>query len=121
MGQDQEHVITLVHGTFAKRAPWTRPGSHLRNKLEHELGPAVTFLPFDWPGGNSIKARLTAAKQWASHLELAEREHPLARHSVIARNHGGNIVLRALTVKPRNGTPAAICLSTPFIHPYWRR
>jgi hypothetical protein len=44
-------VVTLVHGTFAKGAPWTKDGSVLRQEIAAELGREekdVIFDVFEW-------------------------------------------------------------------------
>ena len=40
-------VVTLVHGTFAKGAPWTKDGSILRQQIAAELGSLEHDVIFD--------------------------------------------------------------------------
>ena len=50
-------VVTLVHGTFATAAPWTKPDSALCRRLKNEFGDKILIEPFSWsPADNSIEA-----------------------------------------------------------------
>ena len=70
-----DRIITLVHGTFAQHAPWTREGP-LHEKLSNpESLPGKTlFQRFCWGGGNSHSVRLSAGAALAKQInELAEK------------------------------------------------
>ena len=112
------HVVTLIHGTGARNAPWTSEGSNLRTRLEERLRPEpVIFNCFCWSGRNSVRARETAAADLRASLCKLIEEYPDARHSIIAHSHGGNIALRALDGKfeLRKRVPLVVTLATPFI------
>jgi len=47
-------VITMVHGTFASKAPWIQRNSLFSQLLLARLSPAVVD-PFVWSGGNSVR------------------------------------------------------------------
>jgi hypothetical protein len=107
------HVITLVHGTFARNAAWCKLDSPLCQALSKALGPDVVFSPFAWSGRNSFQDRQIATEKLASHLANLRTSYPQYKHSAIAHSHGGNILVNALAGLPE-GLDSAICLSTPF-------
>jgi hypothetical protein len=117
MTGERASVITLVHGTFARDAPWTRSDSALSTSLR-QAGCHVT--QFAWSGRNSHRARSDAAKGLVAHLRQQLTEHPRARHWVIAHSHGGNVALHAAEqVRAERGRAAAVttlALATPFLH-----
>lgn len=84
-------VVTLVHGTFARSAPWTQDESTLRKELVRHLGP-VTFRPFEWTGANSHNARIAAGALLGKHILSVKTEYPEARQILIAHSHGGNVI-----------------------------
>jgi hypothetical protein len=109
-------LITLVHGTFATGAAWTKDGSILRQQLEQRLGTGLRFSRFDWSGVNSHKARQIAADELASHLMQLEREYPDFQQFLICHSHGGNVALRALPHFDASRTiRGVVTLGTPFI------
>ncbi len=114
-------VITTVHGTFARQAPWARPDSPLSQYLTAHLGGAVRIAPFEWSGRNSFKARDDAAKRLRDHLEAICSSEPDSRQFVVAHSHGGNVALLAAATgrlpKPLEGI---VCLSTPFLQSWPR-
>jgi hypothetical protein len=44
---------------------------------------------------------------------VSPNEPPNSKHSAVARSHGGNILVKALSANP-DTLDAAVCLSTPF-------
>ena len=109
------HVITLVHGTWARNAPWTRPDSPLCKTLHDHLNrPHV--CAFAWSGRNTHKARLSAAVALTTHLRSLQERFPRARHHLVGHSHGGNVCLYALRDDAlRKSMSGIICLSTPFL------
>ena len=112
----QSYHVTLVHGTFARGAPWTRSGSRLASALHAGLDGPVEVDHCDWSGGNSASAREDGARRLAAHLREAALRHPDAKRFVVAHSHGGNVALYAM----RDGevarlTQGVVCLSTPFL------
>lgn len=109
------YLITLVHGTFAKGAAWTLPGSQLASALVQGLGDAAVLQRFDWSGRNTHRARLRAGHELAAFLDATAAEHPGAKSVVITHSHGGNVALYAA----RHARPASISdivfMATPFI------
>jgi hypothetical protein len=109
-------VITLVHGTWARRSKWTLDESSLCQELRRELGD-VEFRRVPWSGRNHSFARTQAARKLRDSLVDAFDKWPTARHAVIAHSHGGNAamyVLREPALQRR--VSAVITLATPFLH-----
>ncbi len=111
-------VITLVHGTWAPDALWTRPTSKLRKTLLKSI-PRVEFKLARWSGVNSPAGRRKGGDKVRSRLlQLITKDYPKADHYVIAHSHGGNVVryaLKGITPETKQRISAVICLSTPFI------
>ena len=108
--------ITLVHGTFAPNAPWTKHGSALRTRLQKELGEKVVFHDdFQWSGWPSHLARHRAGRRFRDYLlNLTEREP--GRHFVIGHSHGGMVALYALRdAVLGQKIEGLVTLSTPFL------
>jgi hypothetical protein len=110
-------VITLVHGTWARRAPWTSAGSPLRQALSQAALGRVAFDRFAWSGSNSLAARRRAVQALVERLRASIARWPQARHYIVGHSHGGNIAFQALANPVLNERVAGlICLSTPFLH-----
>jgi hypothetical protein len=111
------NVITFIHGTFAKDAPWTQPDSPFTKKLVENLKEQVTFESFTWSGKNSHTARMKAAESLAARLKEQIEKSPHARKIIIAHSHGGNIALYALKIlKEQASNFQLITLATPFLN-----
>jgi hypothetical protein len=106
-------VITLLHGTFARGAPWTQLGSPLCQELQVQFGCNALLDRFDWSGDNSIHARLKAGGELAAHLDKLKTRFPLAKQYIVAHSHGGNVALYAARSTHVDGIA---CLATPFLH-----
>jgi pimeloyl-ACP methyl ester carboxylesterase len=116
MGVGVTTVVTLVHGTFAKGAAWTKPGSSLRRRLEQGRG-TVEVVVFEWSGQNSHSERVKASSWLARSLNENVQKYPDAKHYIIAHSHGGNVALRALSdlgFRPQV-ISGLICLGTPYL------
>jgi hypothetical protein len=110
-----QHVITLIHGTWAANARWLSDNSSLCRAIREDLTGEVVFTPFRWSGKNSFKARLDAAADLSEHLIEQRRKYPSANQFVIAHSHGGNVLLRVLEDDECPALRAAVFLSTPFL------
>jgi hypothetical protein len=109
-------VITLVHGTWAQDAEWTKEGSPLRTAIQSRFRDRVEFRTFYWSGGNSFAARLVAASTLRAFIRDGIDRFPNARHSVVAHSHGGNVVLLAVEDEMiRSKLSSLVTLATPFI------
>lgn len=114
-GVEPDTIVTLVHGTFARKAEWCQPNSPLRKELETAFGPACTSV-FEWSGSNSHFARLVAATKLEQHLRDSLAQHPSANHFIVAHSHGGNVSAYALRDEElQKKIRGLICIATPFI------
>ena len=107
--------ITLVHGTFARGAPWTQDDSRLSTALRGGLDGTVEIERCEWSGWNTAGARADGAKNLVRHLRAQGGKAVQERRFVVAHSHAGNIALYAL----RDAAAAAlvdgvVCMSTPF-------
>ncbi|WP_263843382.1 esterase/lipase family protein [Roseobacter sinensis] len=108
--------VFLLHGTFARGAAWTQPGSPLRDAVMRGIGGPVAFHTILWSGRNSVAARRAASDDLHRRVTRSLKRHPDRRHLVIAHSHGGNIAMQALSRDFELGARCQlICLSTPFL------
>lgn len=118
-----EHCITLVHGTFAPNAAWTKPTHWLARTVElnlHQVGRtgpgSVAWCPFKWSGANLHSARTQGGIALEQQLRQQVTAYPDARHLVIAHSHGGNVALMALRdTELQRRIAAVVTLNTPFL------
>jgi len=111
-----KRVVTLIHGTYAKRADWVKDSSPLVRALKKNLEGEVFVKSFGWSGRNLHCSRRSAAKQLREHILTIAKDYPTAEQFIIAHSHGGNVALYALTDPVvRDRVACTICLSTPFI------
>src|SRR5262245_63705345 len=80
--READIVVTLVHGTWARRATWTLPSSALCQTLLVALGGngTVAIQRFVWSGRNSISARHRAVEALVNHIQSSIVQYPSARH-----------------------------------------
>jgi hypothetical protein len=110
-------VVTLVHGTWARRAAWTEADSVLCRAIRQRVPGPVEFRIFSWSGTNSLVARAQAANDLREFLRASHEAWPDARHFIVAHSHAGNIAFYALRdTAVAYRTCGLVCLSTPFIH-----
>jgi len=113
-------VVTLVHGTFARGATWTKDGSALRREISDALGDhghTARFDVFEWSGRNTHKARVKAGYELASHIRRLRKRYPVCRHFIVAHSHGGNVALLAHKHLPEGFHALGVAtLGTPFVH-----
>lgn len=114
MISEMRTVVTLVHGTFARDAAWTRPNSKFSSRLRNNLPEPCIVERFKWSGRNRFSDRSAAAGLLASHLSELIEKYPAAQHIVVAHSHGGNILLNIPEYISRK-ISGRIFLSTPFI------
>jgi hypothetical protein len=109
-------VVTLIHGTWAKHAAWTKIPSPLTEALANNLGRGLRLESFQWSGRNLHYARSQAATALKQHIRKCSERYPEANHFIIAHSHGGNVALYALRDQQvRTQVRGTVCLSTPFI------
>jgi hypothetical protein len=106
--------VTLVHGTYARRARWVRSTSPMTTGL---AAAGMTSEAFIWSGRNSHRARIGAAEDLAEHLRRQQQERPGTRQAVVAHSHGGNVALHAVRrlMSVRDGSIPVVALATPFL------
>jgi hypothetical protein len=113
---DPRYVITLVHGTWARKATWIKPNSMLVKTLRQRLGQDIKIFRLMWSGHNSPNARSVASERLKQKLALRLKDHPTARHYIICHSHGGNIALGAVAGNElENKIDGIVCLATPFL------
>lgn len=114
-GSPARFVITLVHGTFARGAPWTQEGSALWRALKERFGAAARIQRFDWSARNTHSARLRAGRELAKFLDRSAADNPGARNVVITHSHGGNVAIYACRHAAPQSINDIVFLATPFI------
>lgn len=114
----QKYVFTLIHGTFARSASWTYPGSFFCSQINKKIsGPDTTvhFFRHGWCGGNTQIARRESAENLAKHIKNVNKLYPDARHILVGHSHGGNVALYACAdSEVERCISGIICLATPF-------
>jgi hypothetical protein len=116
MAEEISHVITMVHGTFAKNAQWTTDHSPLCNALRQQLGSRLLIRPFPWSGANRNLDRIEASKKLAKMLHEDIARYPKALQFVVGHSHGGNVALYALRdTSLQDKLHGIICINTPFL------
>lgn len=115
MVDDQGAIdLVLIHGTHAKNAPWTDPGSDLASFLCDGL-PVHSIHRFSWSGTNSFRARRQATHDLVASLDEDRSGASTRPLVVIAHSHGGNVCRDALVYDTvRRRVAGFVCLSTPF-------
>lgn len=100
--------VTLVHGTWAREAEWTKPDAPLSMTLRKSFGDiAIETMP--WSGRNRFAARDLARCDLAARIDAARD----FEHFIIAHSHGGNIA-RDAVIGREESVAGLICLNTPF-------
>lgn len=108
-------VITLIHGTFARGAPWTQPGSRLSQAVCDHFGGRVQLRRFDWSGKNSFRARARAAEELAADARSVAATYIGVPHYCIAHSHGGNVAIEAAIECRNKEIDGLVCLATPVL------
>lgn len=113
--ENPKTVVTLVHGTWARSAEWTLPGSDLCRAIDHSFPLGLLFVRFIWSGRNSISARSSASVALESKLEELVARYPNAEHFLIGHSHGGSVLLGSLKPNLAAKISGIICLATPIL------
>ena len=113
---EYQHVVVLVHGTFARGASWTHPDSPLATAVAKALGGNVLSTSFEWSGQNSHTERLSAGTELTERLRSLSQSYPKASLQIVAHSHGGNVAAYALRWPGAQETvKSVVCLGTPFV------
>jgi hypothetical protein len=111
-------IITLIHGTFDRNAPWTQDGSLICKSLKQEVGDNLYLHRFNWSGSNRQEEREVAVYQLIDHLKYIHQYFPSRPHFLVGHSHGGNLISWALRLAPlavSQTVTAAATVSTPFL------
>jgi pimeloyl-ACP methyl ester carboxylesterase len=113
-------TFILVHGTWAKHAPWTLPGSLLRKHIEAlatEAGQLAHFEPLPWGGHNFGRSRLAAAHAIAEKVRSLTSAGNDEKLFLIGHSHGGSAIAYFLKHYPAlvESITGVAFLSTPFV------
>ncbi len=114
-------VVTLIHGTFARKASWTLPGSRLCTALERHFAGKVQLTRFEWSGRNSFGARERAVGKLTEQLAAARERWPGVPHYLVGHSHGGSVALGGAMGSARSCVDGVVCLATPVITTRRRR
>ncbi|MDR5756474.1 alpha/beta hydrolase [Caballeronia sp. LZ035] len=106
-------IALIVHGTWAAKEVWWRPGGRFWNYVKEHWahlydGPS----PFIWSGDNAHRARVTAAHdltEWVARSTSSSVD-------IIAHSHGGNVCLAAARAGLKINR--LILLGTPICREY---
>lgn len=104
-------LFVLVHGTWARNAPWATAGASLPSKLRDEW-PHPGIFAFKWRGLNRLTERLRASEELQEAIRRLKEQFTGRQIIVIGHSHGGNIVAWATT---QIEIDAAVYLNTPFL------
>lgn len=112
------YLITLIHGTFARDAAWTRDVSKsgFQKKLAERLGGDVEFERLEWSGKNCQADRINGGQVLAETLSRQGLLKKERKHFIICHSHGGNVALYAAADKKlEENISGIICMNTPFM------
>jgi len=119
----------LVHGTFARDAPWTKSDSPLCQRLVEAAsrhGEPIAFAAIPWSGKNLGRDRLDTAASIAGEIKARLEDRPGDPVFLIGHSHGGSAIAYLLKNFPDVRERVAGCafLSTPFVaqrlKPLWQ-
>lgn len=115
--QTPDIVVTLVHGTWARRNKWIHSDSAFSQVLRSQLSPTVAITnEFRWSGRNSVSARHRAGEELRVHMKRLIFKWPNSSHFIVGHSHGGTVAFKALDDKNLNSRiDGVVTLSTPFI------
>nr|WP_166178762.1 alpha/beta hydrolase [Altererythrobacter segetis] len=118
---DPAAVVTLIHGTFARKAPWTLPGSRLCQALGAHFADRVQLRRFEWSGRNSFRARRKAVADLIHDLAAARARWPGVPHYLVGHSHGGTVAIGGVLGSPEGAVDGVVCLATPVLTTRRRR
>ena len=90
----QKYLYIIIHGTFASKALWYKPGGDFYETLKKNIPYHSTLVPFVWSGENNHAARVQAAHR----LIHLIKQHPNHDYHLIGHSHGGTIACLASTI-----------------------
>lgn len=97
--------IILLHGTFAAKEGWYKPGGDFYQALSDAF-TGYTIKSYTWSGGPSYQDRLKASHEFAHYLKTNfYNRHDLI---IVAHSHGVNVAIQALQHCQKNKMPITI-------------
>lgn len=112
VGTGQMITFILVHGTFAKQAPWTRADSPLGIRLAGlaaETGQSARIRAVEWSGKNLERDRWAAANAIADQISRCRGDFPSDAIFLIGHSHGGSAIAYFLKSRPELRTAVTGC------------
>jgi hypothetical protein len=108
-------AFVLLHGTWARNAPWTSPQGPVAEALRARFGAESVVVPHPWSGRNRIADRRAAADELQVVVSDLARQNPERPLFLIGHSHGGSAIAFALARGTITASVAgAVFLSTPF-------
>jgi alpha/beta hydrolase family protein len=108
------YIVTIIHGTWARKATWCQSNSPFAESIREHLGPDTEIDTFNWSGRNNHPSRHQASLQLGAKLR-EQALNPNAKLILVCHSHGGNIALYALRdPELRQAVAGVVCLATPF-------
>jgi hypothetical protein len=86
-------VYIVVHGTWASKESWSKPGGNFFNDLAasaHQFN--ATVISFLWSGKLDNKSRALAGKELAKFIQHYSSDTPIC---IVAHSHGANVGILA--------------------------
>ena len=122
MSEPVDAVVTLVHGTWARKnwedLPNNKRWPEMQAAIAEALKPKSVRIDtgFKWTGRNSVSARHEAVSAFKEHVAKLHIPSGVPYY-VVAHSHGGSVVTMALADESlRRNVTGLVCLSTPFFH-----
>src|ERR1017187_219970 len=91
--------LVLIHGTFARNAPWAKKDSPLQTFFLRHLDPDLDITTVPWSGANTTAAREVGIQNLIAEIDAALRDRS-ARCIIIGHSHGGTIAVQAVKRNP---------------------
>jgi hypothetical protein len=88
-------LCILIHGTFARNAPWTREGSEFRRALANHFAgdpESLRFETLQWSGRNTRSSRIAAAGELSKLVARFYTTNADEDIVLIGHSHGGGII-----------------------------
>lgn len=112
-GEERRPIVVLIHGTWARRAGWTRTEAELPIAL---IERGFTVLRLKWSGRNRHRDRYTAGLFLRQQLLTMRSEGDTRPIHLVGHSHGGNVAVYALNSSDQKLEDITVAtLATPFV------
>jgi hypothetical protein len=111
-------LVVVLHGTAARNAPWTRPGSAMHRAVMGQMeaaGQACAWYRLGWTGENTVADRLVAIRALCVLLHQVFEAQPTRNVVLLGHSHGGSIAFKAAETFAHAPGLRVATLATPFI------